>query len=149
MKPIYDWNAEEFSALCTLTDRNEVFYGFATAHPNDQDLANEYTGLHIAENRALIKALQHRKNYVLTPGLKSLKHLYYSMKQSTHFNSKSYEAKMLNRQIQQYEDDIEATKQMIAEIKKHLKEYIEGKDSAYKKTRKRMATQNLPLDETV
>lgn len=149
MKPIYDWNGEEFSAQCTLTNGNEVFYGFAFAHPTDQDLANEYTGLHIAENRALIKALQHRKNYVLTPGLKSLKHLYYSMKQSTHFNPESYEAKMLNRQIRQYEDDIEATKQMIAEIKDHLKEYIAGKDSAYKKTRKRMAAQNSTLDETV
>ena len=135
--PIYHWDAEEGIAQCTLIDGNEVFYGFATVHPDDADLANEYTGLHIAQNRAIIKALQYRKNYVLVPGLKALKQLYYSMAHSTHFNPKSYEAKMLIRQIKLHEDDIQATKEAIEEGKKSLKEYIDAKDKAYKKTRKR------------
>lgn len=145
--PIYHWDAEEGFAQCTLIDGNEVFYGFATVHPDDQDLANEYTGLHIAENRATIKALQHRKNYILTPSLKALKHLYSSMRHSKQFNPTSYEAKMLNRQICLLEDDLEATKEAIAELREYLKTYLQKKDAAYKAIRKRNKNEQLTLDE--
>ena len=145
--PIYSWDAEEGIAQCVLVDGNEVFYGFASVHPDDRDLANEYTGLHIAENRAMINALQYRKNYVITPSLKALKHLYCSMQHSTHFNPKSYEAKMLNRQIQLFEDDLEATKETIAELKEYLKTYIQKKDEAYKAIRKHGKNMQITLDE--
>lgn len=57
------------------------------------------------------------------------------MKHSTHFNEKSYENKMLQRQIRMINFDLDAVKNFIADKRKFLKDYIDNKDIAYKKFR--------------
>ena len=135
-EPYYEWNEKEGIATCLLCDGNEVFLGVAKCHPDDIDFQSEKTGMFIAESRAEIKALQHYKNNILKPGLNALKQLYYSINHSKQYNRKSYEAKMLYRQIKMKETDIEEVQRIINERKANLKQYIDDKDAFYKSVQK-------------
>lgn len=97
-------------------------------------MKSEKTGCEIAFRRAKIHAIQDYRDELKTK-LAALNQLYYSMKHSTHFNEKSYENKMLQRQIRTIKFDLETTKEIIATEYKNLKEYIDNKDTFYKKTR--------------
>lgn len=99
-------------------------------------MKSEKTGCEIAFRRAKIHAMQDYKNE-LKIKLSALNQLYYSMKHSTHFNEKSYENKMLQRQIRLINLDLDTAKEIIANEQKSLKEYIDAKDSFYKNTRAR------------
>lgn len=99
-------------------------------------MMSEKTGCEIAFRRAKIHALQGYKE-ILKNKLSSLNQLYYSMKHSTHFNEKSYENKMLQRQIRLITFDLDTTKEIIATEQQNLKEYIDKKDEFYKHTRER------------
>lgn len=90
----------------------------------------------IATTRAKIKYLAHIKENELKPSLHSLKQLYYSMNKSKYFNPKSYENKMLQRQIKMYELDIIAINDVIKINKNELRNYIENKELLYQKIRK-------------
>lgn len=57
------------------------------------------------------------------------------MKHSKKFNEKSYENKMLQRQINMIKQDIQTVKEMIEEERNNLKSYIDTKDDFYKKVR--------------
>ena len=67
--------------------------------------------------------------------LKALKQAYYSMNQSKKFNPKSYENKMLQRQIRQIEFDLDTIRDMLATEEQNLREYIQEKDKFYKRIR--------------
>ena len=117
-------------------DDTTTITGTAKCHPEDEDMESEKTGLQIAEFRAMIKAMKYHKKYCLLPSLKSLQQLKYSMKHSTKFNRKSYENKMLNRQIQLWETDIDNLNQMIKETEQYLRDYIKNKEQTYQVFRK-------------
>lgn len=99
-------------------------------------MKSEKTGCEIAFRRAKIYAMQDYRDE-LKIKLSALNQLYYSMKHSTHFNEKSYENKMLQRQIHLIKFDLDTAKEIIASEQKNLKEYIDAKDNFYKNTRTR------------
>lgn len=99
-------------------------------------MKSEKTGCEIAFRRAKIHAMQDYKNE-LKIKLSALNQLYYSMKHSTHFDEKSYENKMLQRQIRLINLDLDTAKEIITTEQKNLKEYINNKDNFYKNTRAR------------
>lgn len=99
-------------------------------------MKSEKTGCEIAFRRAKIHAMQDYKNE-LKIKLSALNQLYYSMKHSTHFDEKSYENKMLQRQIRLINLDLDTAKEIITTEQKNLKEYIDNKDNFYKNTRAR------------
>lgn len=141
-EPIFNWDPDTKTASCLLTDYKNHFYsGVAQCHPDDEDMMSEKTGYEIAFTRAKIHALQGYKNE-LRLKLSSLNQLYYSMKHSTHFNEKSYENKMLQRQIKLINFDITTTQEMIANEQQKLKEYINNKDEFYTKVRNRRKAGN-------
>ena len=127
------YNPNTGYAKTVLTYKNHTFVGEAHCHPFDIDHKSEYVGSELADSRALCKYLRFIRDNEIKPSLASLKQLYYSMKQSTHFNPKSYEAKMLNRQIRYREDDLEAVKNMIEQEKKHEYHLIRFSEQIYKK----------------
>lgn len=135
-KYIMNWDPEEKIASCIIEDSNNIFYGSAWCHPDDQDMGNELTGCNYAMARANIKLLQHKKNNIYRPSLKALKHLQACMNFSSHYNPKSYEARMLQRQINYYENMITITEKAIDDLRKELKTNIDQKDELYKKVRK-------------
>lgn len=141
-QPYYDWDNTKGIATCILYDGGTPFIGIAKCHPDDKDFQSEKTGMIIAESRAEINALQHYKNNILKPGLNALNQLYYSMNYSKKYNKKSYEAKMLYRQIKMKESDIQLVKEILDERKKELKQFIDDKDEFYKSVKRNRAESN-------
>ena len=141
-QPLYDWNEEEGIATCILYDGDNAFIGIAQCHDDDKDFKNENTGMIIAETRARIKVLQHIKNNELKPELAGLKQLYYSINKSKLYNKKSYEAKMLWRQMKHRERDINIIKDLIDEERTYLNRFIADKDEFYKAVQKNKGKNN-------
>ena len=57
------------------------------------------------------------------------------MKHSKHFNPNSYENKMLQRQIRDFNLDLDIFKDILATEEQMLMEYLEEKDKFYKRIR--------------
>ena len=73
------------------------------------------------------------------------------MKHSKKYNKKSYENKMLYRQIKNLEEDLKLTKDLIKNYKESLNKYIKEKDERFKQIRayrnKKGVNQQITLDE--
>ena len=91
--------------------------------------------IHRRYKRAYIKVLQAYKKE-LKAELKTLNQLYYSMNRSKYFNPKSYENKMLQRQIRQRQEDISYVNDSIKNAKEELNYIIKEKDKFYQSIRK-------------
>ena len=137
-EPIFNWDEEAGIASCILSDGEKIYTGFAQCHPDDEDMKGQKTGCEIAFRRARINALRGYRDE-LKIRLATLKQLYHSMNISYRFNEKSYENKMLQRQIRMINFDLTTTKEMIATEEQNLRAYIKEKDEFYNKTRKRRA----------
>lgn len=135
-EPIFTWDESTGMASCILSDGEKIFTGFANCHPEDNDMCSEKTGCEIALRRAKINALKDYRNEVKVR-LSALNQLYYSMNRSKYFNKKSYENKMLQRQIRLTNFDLDTIKEMIVSEQQSLKSYIDEKDKFYNKTRLR------------
>jgi len=108
----------------TIYYKNKEFTGTATCAPEDYNYFSSTTGEIIASSRALIKYLRYVRDNEVKPGYQALKQLYYSMSHSKHFNSKSYEAKMLFRQLRIKEEELEGIKIQIQREQSRIKTLI-------------------------
>lgn len=135
MKYIHNWDEESKCATCIIQDKNQTFYGLATCHPDDEDMMNKNTGLEIATRRAEIKYYKFQRN-TLKIKLSSLNQLYNSIKNSQKFNPKSYESRMLKRQIFILNSELDIIKEIIANLQENLTTYINLKDEFYQGIRK-------------
>lgn len=143
IEPQFDWIEEHGIMTCTLTDGKHEFVGSAKCAPEDIDMKSEKTGYKIALLRAEMAYFRYIRDNEIKPGLKALNQVYYTMKHSSHFNEKSYEYKMLRRQINFYEDDLILIKNMIAEKYLELTAYLKAKNKFYKIIREtRMRKEN-------
>jgi len=97
-------------------------------------MMSEKTGCEIAYHRAVIHALEDHL-VELKSELSGLNKYFYTINQSKYYEPESYMAQMLFRQIQQRNDDIRITKNMISKEKTNLKQYMENKAEFYKKIR--------------
>ena len=134
-QPEYTWSERYGTATCTLFYKNYEFTGIANCHPDDKDMMSKLTGQTIAEYRATLKYLRFIRDCELQPQLKSLKQLYYSMNHSKYFNPKSYEVKMLYRQINQLTEDLKENKYLIDLTKSQLDAYLTTKERDHKQLR--------------
>ena len=135
-EPIFSWNEETGTASCILGNNEKIYTGFAQCHPDDIDMKGEKTGCEIAFRRAKIHALRGYRDE-LKIKLSALNQLFYTINKSKHFNPKSYENKMLQRQIRITNFDLDTTKEIIATEEQNLREYIQKKDEFYNHTRAR------------
>ena len=110
------FNPEEGSAMCVISHKARTYVGTAKCAEADKDMMNEIE---------------------LKLELNSLKKFQYTINQSKYYDSKSYIARMLQRKINQYEDDLEITKELLSERKEILKQYLNEKAEFYTKVRKR------------
>jgi hypothetical protein len=130
-------------ATCILDYNGYKFIGEAQCHPEDMDVMSKLTGYNIAEMRATLEFLRYIRDIELGLQLKSLYQLYYSMSHSKNYNKKSYEAKMLYRQINRLETDLAAVKEEIDNVKQTLKKYLEQKEKDHAKIREVIAKREL------
>lgn len=133
-EPIFTWDEESGVASCILSDGEKIYTGFAQCHPDDNDMKGEKTGCEIAFKRARIHALRGYRDE-LKIKLSTLKQLYYTMNRSKHFNPKSYENRMLQRQLRMINFDLDTVKEILATEEQNLREYLKNKDNFYVKTR--------------
>ena len=140
-EPIFNWDEDSGTASCILSDGEKIYTGFAQCHPDDEDMKGQKTGCEIAFRRAKINALRGYRDE-LKIQLKTLNQLFYSMNTSKRFNAKSYENRMLQRQIRMINFDLTTTKEMIAGEEQSLRAYIKSKDVFYIQTRKRRQKAN-------
>ena len=134
-QPQYFWSEDTGTAFTTIFYKNYTFTGEACCHPDDKDMMSKLTGQTIAEYRATIKYLRFIRDCELQPQLKALKQLYYSMNHSKYFNPKSYEAKMLYRQINILQEDLKENKYLIDFTKKELEVYLKTKERDHQQLR--------------
>ena len=139
--PIFNWDENTGVSSCILSDGEKVYTGFAQCHPDDEDMKGQKTGCEIAFRRARINALRGYRDELKTQ-LKALNQLFYSINKSKKFNSKSYENRMLQRQIRMINFDLTTTKEMIVSEEQNLRAYIKSKDVFYTQTRKRRQKAN-------
>lgn len=111
------WDEESGVALFTIQYKNKYFTGTATCCEEDKEFKSEIFGEALAEIRATRKYFAFIRDNEKIPELKALNQLYYSMKHSSQFNPKSYEAKMLFRQIKQREEDLKIIKFLIQDLR--------------------------------
>ena len=128
----YKWDPEEGSALYKIEMDNNVFYGSARCHPDDESIKSEKIGLEIAEIRARLNILRYLRDSEYKPQLKILKHLQSNMMTSKKYNKKSYEARMLWRQINILENDLRSIKEMIKSCNKYIADTIASAESYQK-----------------
>ena len=122
-------------AYCTIKYKNIVFTGEAKCHPDDDDFMSDKTGCFIAEVRANIKVLKYRRNNELVPILRAFEHVQSNMDTSTKYAPKSYEAKMIHRQIKALKRQIAEVDAAIADEEAYLKKYIDDKEKLYQRLR--------------
>lgn len=122
-------------ACCIIRYKGLEFVGEATCHPDDMDMESERVGMSIAETRAIIKTMCFIRDFEIKPQLKVLNHLYGNMKTSKNYNANSYEAKMLRSQIRAIEKELAVANNEIADERKFLKDYIDGKEKLYQRLR--------------
>ena len=134
-RPEFHWDAETNTATCILTDAyDNTYIGIAVCHPEDEDMTSEKTGCEIAFRRASIKVLQASRTQIKHE-LGALKQLYYSMNRSKQFQKKSYETRMLYRQIKIKEADLGTVREMLHAAQADLREFIDEKEKLYKRIR--------------
>lgn len=122
-------------ARCLVSYNEMSFEGGAACHPEDKDFANERVGLTIAESRATIKALRYIRDHELKLQIDILKHLYSNIQTSKNHNPKSHESRRIRSQIRALEEEKKIIDNAIADEKKTLRDYIDGKDKLYKRLR--------------
>ena len=132
----YDWVEETGQAVCTIIEKGKIFQGFAWCREEDRDMMSSKTGLTIAEYRAHIAQSKSIRDTEIKPGLEALKKAKYAMNQSKYFNANSYEYRMLEQQIKNYEQDLIFIKNTIALQKANLKNYLRNKADFYERIRK-------------
>ena len=134
-RPIFHYDKETGCSTCVIETKYGKFSGTACCHPDDMDMASEKVGCEIAYSRAAIDSLKYERDNVIKPSLKALKQLYYSMNRSKRFNPKSYEYKMLRRQIECWEFDLAVIGDMIDTERTWIRDYINTKEALYQNIR--------------
>ena len=134
-RPIFHYDKETGCSTCIIETKYGKFSGTACCHPDDMDMASEKVGCEIAYSRAAIDSLKYERDNVIKPSLKALKQLYYSMNHSKKFNPKSYEYKMLKRQIECWEFDLAVINDMINTERTWIRDYINTKEALYQNIR--------------
>lgn len=113
----FKWDENMGYAQCYIYYKNQVFVGDALCHKDDLKYKSRTVGESLAQYRATRYYLAWVRDNEVLPQLKALNQLYYSMKHSAQFNPKSYEAKMLFRQIRQKKEDVESIRQLITDLR--------------------------------
>lgn len=136
----YDYT-DGISTCIIVTKDGRTAIGSAYCHPNDYDVASEFTGCHIAFLRACIEDLRYQRDVIMQQ-IQSLKDYYYTINQKDDFNEDAYEIRMLKRRIKYLENRLEQIRDDINGTQESLTTYIQVKHEYAEKYRKRLADKN-------
>ena len=134
----FTYNSETGVSVCVIIYNNLIFKGEAHCHEEDFDFISERIGMTIAEARANIAVMRHMRDYEIKPQLKILKHLYSNIRTSKSHNPKSHETKMLRRLIRELEFELHTISNSIADERKFVRDYINGKEKLHQRLRAKL-----------
>ena len=123
-------------SMCTIKYKGNEFIGIANCHPDDMDFVSERTGCYIAETRANLARLRHKRDNNLRPQVKSLMNFYKDLKGRKHFNQEHPVVGVLIQHINELNHELAEIEQDIRLEQTYLNDYIKNKDIIYKKIRK-------------
>lgn len=123
---------------CELQYDGKTFIGRANCLDQDMDFWSENVGCFIAEMKAKIKMMRYMRSETRKK-LKVLTDFQKRLECCKDYNSKSFEAKRLIKEIYYYKTEIETITNAIQDAESYLKDYIEGKERVYQKLRAKRA----------
>lgn len=136
-KTTFDWDEEKGLATAIIEYNDKVYVGTAQCHPDDKDFQSALTGQEIAYRRASIKMLCDIRRSEMKPGLQALKDYLYSINKGQYFDKKNPMVKILYRNINLRQDELDVVNAMIKNQRQQLSEYLAAKDKLYKRIRER------------
>lgn len=145
--PEYIWNEELGKATCILTVNNKKYIGEANCHFEDKDMQSERTGYEIALRKAEILLLKDVKKEMKMK-YDAINHLYSTIKLSPKFNPLSFEGKAILRELTNSFCDLTTITEILDERNYSLKDYINKKDTFYKKIRRGRFKRNHPNENS-
>lgn len=128
----YDKDAKK--AWVSIKTKYGLFLGVCKAHPEDFDIASEFTGCEIAERKAYIKALKALCNSIAAE-IKVLEDLHKRLACCKDFNYNSFEARQLRKVMYEKRDQLSSYKNMIEGYKVGIENYLQRKRQSIKKMR--------------
>ena len=134
-----DWNEELGLAQCVITDfSNGVIlsgYGRAACHDDDMPYKRASTGKYIAMTRAQIDILRKKRDYELKPSIMAVEHILSTMTNSKKYNPNSYEAKRINKELQNLKEELHMINTIIKDEQQALLNYLDYKNKTLDKFR--------------
>ena len=113
---------EESGISCVTLDTDlGKFYGYAFLNrEEDAEIASAYFGCELAEMEATLQYYD-KKRYLLAQGLEALYSFRVDLKRNPQYNSESFEAQLLDRRINQKENQKRIYDAMIKNLKNAIK----------------------------
>ena len=113
---------EESGISCVTLDTDlGKFYGYAFLNrEEDAEIASAYFGCELAEMEATLQYYD-KKRYLLAQGLEALYSFRVDLKRNPQYNSESFEAQLLDRRINQKENQKRIYDVMIKNLKNAIK----------------------------
>lgn len=112
---------EESGTSCvTLNTDLGKFYGYAFLNEEDAEIASAYFGCELAEMEATLQYYD-KKRHLLAQGLEALYSFRVDLKRNPQYNSESFEVQLLERRINQKENQKRIYDVMIKNLKNAIK----------------------------
>lgn len=120
-----NYNPETGISTATIACRYGEFTGSTKIAEEDRDVESSFFGCHIAEGRAIIKALKAEKNF-LTIQIYGLKNLEKNLKNMKGYNPHSLESRKLRRKIYELKDEKDSLENKIVQLTTSLEDEIKN-----------------------
>lgn len=127
-------NYDEYTgvSMATIRCRYGEFTGVARLHPEDRPAASSFLGCYIAEQRAIIKALQTQKTELIAMR-KAIYMVMKNLEQSKSYDKNSVENRRLRKTYYMYNKQILELKSTISAIEASIDKRFEQRASILKR----------------
>lgn len=129
----YDKDAKK--AWVGIKTKYGLFLGVCKAHPEDYDIASEFTGCEIAERKAYIKALKAHCRFV-SAEIKTLEDLHKRLMCCKDFDYNSFEARQIRKVTYEKKEKLSSYKNIIEGYKAGIETYLQTKRAKIEKMKK-------------
>jgi hypothetical protein len=132
-KIIYsEYNPETGDSIVVIHNKLGEFYGTASLHPEDKDIASSFVGCRYAEVRAHISCEQYKKE-MIDIQIKALKDFENILKGRWNYNEDSMETRRLRKRMHELKAERKKISEKIAALKKALRASMDERDAFVKK----------------
>lgn len=136
-----DYNEETGVSMVKIATDIGIFEGYASLHPEDEEIASKYAGCRYAEMRASIKYMK-EKAKIAKIKLDTTKKIFNNFNQMKNFDKNSRINKMLKKEIYFLEDEVETLNRNVKTLKERLKQAIDNRPNIIKEIKEKKNKDN-------